>query len=90
MTFMWVRNRVRDYATWKRVFDEQADTARDAGLRLLNLWRAADDPNDVFFVFEVQDVDTAEAYVRSPASQRVGERAGVIDGEIRYLESAPE
>lgn len=87
MTYMLVRNRVEDYATWKRVFDEQADAARAAGLHLLHVWRAADNPNEVFFIFEVDDVAKAEAFVSTPESRQVGQRAGVLDGDIRYLES---
>lgn len=50
-----VRNKVADYGRWRRLFDEQGEAARAAGLSLRQLWRSVDDPNDVFFLFEVED-----------------------------------
>lgn len=86
MKYMLVRNRVRDFAAWKRVFDAQGEAAREAGLRLVHLWQETGEPNAVWFVLEMEDAARAEAYVTSPASQAVGERAGVVDGELWYLE----
>jgi hypothetical protein len=88
MQYMLVRNRVQDYAVWKRVFDQQAEAARAAGLRLVHLWRAVDDPDDVYFLLGVDNMEAAEAYVNAPESADVGQRAGVIDGDIRYLDAA--
>jgi len=87
MPFMLVRNVVRDYETWKRVFDDQMGAAGEAGLELVHLWRSVDDANDVHFLMRISDMAKAQAFVNDPESARVGERAGVIDGEIHYLES---
>ena len=86
MLEMLVRNRVEDYDRWKKVFDEQDAAAREAGLVLTDLWRDADDPNNVFFVLSIGDLEKARAYVADPESAEVGKRAGVIDGEIHYVE----
>ena len=85
---MLVRNRVRDFGRWRVVFEEQGASAFRAGLHLRHLWQSFDDPNDVFFLFEVDDIDRANAFVNAPESAEAGERAGVIDGEITYLVSA--
>ena len=86
MKRMIVRNRVKDFDHWKRVFDEQAEAGCAAGLELENLWQNAEDANEVFFIFTVADVDRAMAYVSDPASAEVGERAGVVDGELWIVE----
>ena len=39
------RNRVAEFEKWKSVFDSNAPAARDAGLRLMNLWRDVEEPN---------------------------------------------
>ena len=39
MVVMLCRNRVADFEKWKKVFDSNAQTSRDTGLRLMNLWR---------------------------------------------------
>jgi hypothetical protein len=87
--YMLARSRVKDYAAWKVVFDSHAQLHRDAGLTFMDLWRCVDEPNNVFFMFEVADKDRAEAFCNSPESVQAGEDAGVIDGEYLYLEDAP-
>lgn len=86
MKRMIVRNRVKDFATWKSVFDENLGAARKAGLALENLWRAIDDPNDVFFIFTVDDLAAAKAFLSAPAAAESGKRSGVIDGDCWIVE----
>lgn len=52
MIHMLVRNRVADFAKWKRIFDSHAEAHREAGLHLVHLWRSLEDQNNVFFLFE--------------------------------------
>ncbi len=47
---MLCRNRGRDFATWKRIFDSHAQARREAGLTRVRLWRGREDPNNVFFL----------------------------------------
>ncbi len=86
MTYMLVRNKVRDFDVWKEVFDDQQRTVRDTGLDLVHLWRSTEDPNEVFFLLSVSDMDRARAFTADPASAAVGERAGVLEGAIHYVE----
>jgi hypothetical protein len=86
MLAMLVRNRVEDYSRWKSVFDSQDPAAREAGLHLTDLWRDVEDPNNVFFLFRISDLDKARVFVADPKSAEVGKAAGVVDGEIHILE----
>ena len=83
-----VRNKVKDYEHWRRVFDAQADAGRSAGLVLLQIWRSVDDLNEVFFLLEVEDRSRAEAFMHAPESAAVGREAGVVDGDYHFLEAA--
>jgi enamine deaminase RidA (YjgF/YER057c/UK114 family) len=87
---MLCRNRVEDFGRWKAVFDSHAEAHREAGLVLRKLWTRSDDPLDVYFLFEVADVERARAFVDDPASADAGKRAGVIDGEIVFLDVVPD
>ena len=87
--YMLARSRVKDYVVWKAVFDSHAQLHRGAGLTFVGLWRCVDEPNNVFFMFEVADKDRAEDFCNSPESVQAGQDAGVIDGEYHYVESAP-
>jgi hypothetical protein len=88
MTYMLCRNRVADFARWKAVFASHAEAHREAGLKLIKVWRALDDPNNVFFVFEVASLEKAKAFISNPEAAKAGEASGVLDGEYHFLEEA--
>jgi len=88
MLVMLCRNRVADFGKWKAVFASHALAHREAGLRLMNLWRGLEDPNNVFFLFEVTSLDKARAFISNPAAAEAGKASGVVDGEYHFLESS--
>ena len=85
---MLVRNTVEDFGRWRRVFDAQAAAGRSAGLNVLQMWRSVDDPNEVYFLLDVEDRARAEAFMDTPESAAAGTKAGVIEGDVRFLEAA--
>jgi hypothetical protein len=84
-----VRNRVRDFSTWHAYFEQDSAAATEHGLTLVRLWQSAEDPNDVWFLLNVEDVDAANTFMARPESQEIGIKSGVIDGEFHYLEDFP-
>ena len=56
MPYFLVRQRVRDYAKWKQVFDEHGGVRETAGSKGKYIYRNSDDPNDVFVLLEVSDL----------------------------------
>jgi hypothetical protein len=86
MTYMLCRNRVADYARWKAVFASHAETHREAGLRLAHIWRGTEEPDNVFFVFEVASLEKAREFVGDPEAARAGAASGVVDGEYHFVE----
>ncbi len=88
MVVMLCRNRVADFEKWKREFDSNAPAGHEAGLTLLNLWRDVEEPNNVFFLLEVKDIDKARAFITNPAAAELGKKSGVLDGECHFLESS--
>lgn len=84
------RNRVEDPQRWRRVFDEELARARQSGLRLLALWQEVDDPREVHFPFAVRERAGAEAFLADPAGADAGTRAGIIDGEVRFVKVRSE
>ncbi len=89
MIVMLCRNKVVDFQKWKTVLDTHSQAHKAAGLRLRDLWRDVDDSRNVFFVFEVANVDKARAFVNDPAEVAAGKSSGVLEGEYHFLESAP-
>jgi len=88
MTYMLCRNRVADFARWRAVFASHEQAHRNAGLRLATLWRGVEDPNHVFFIFEVASVDKAKKFISDPEAPKAAEASGVIDGEYHFVEDS--
>jgi len=85
---MLCRNRVGDYSAWKAVFASHAEAHRNAGLRLVKLWRTVADPNTVFFLFEVESPEKARQFISDPDAAAAAKASGVIEGEYHFLEDA--
>ncbi len=89
MTYMLCRNRLADFAKWKRIFDSHTEAHRQAGLKLVYVWRTLEDQNNVFFLFEVSDIEKAKAFISTPEAAETGKASGVLDGEYYFVESIP-
>ena len=87
MKYMLCRNRVEDYQTWRNVFDSHAEAQREAGMRVVNVWRAVDEPNNVFFLFEIDSIEAVNVFMNQPIAEEGREQARVIDGDYHFLDS---
>ena len=78
MPHLLVRHRVDDYAKWRPVFDDHASMREQYGSNGGQVFRSADDPNDVVMLFEVDDLDRAREFVGSDGLREAMESAGVV------------
>ena len=86
MHYMLCKNKVADYARWRRVFDSHAEAHREAGLHLLHRLRDTADPNVVVFLCRVDDLNKARAFTEAPSAGEAAEDSGVIGvTEISFL-----
>ena len=88
MIYMLCRNRVTDFAKWKAIFASHAQAHRDASLQLVKLWRSLEDPNNVFFVFEVGAIEKAKQFISNPEAAQAAQASGVLDGEYHFVKDA--
>lgn len=73
-----VQHRVRDFASWKPVFDEHGSVIRIRhGATRHWLYRSLDDPNDVVVSVEFPAEDRARSFVADPSLKEEMEQAGV-------------
>jgi len=87
-SFMLVRHKVKDFGTWKPVYDAHAPTRRAAGLTDRQVFHDRNDPSQVIVLFEAQDLDRAQAFAASDDLRETMMRAGVQDRpDIYYLVS---
>jgi heme-degrading monooxygenase HmoA len=84
-----IRHKVRDYAAWKAVFDEDGATRRANGSQGSRLFRSAADPNEVLVLLEWDHLDRARLFADSDDLREAMSRAGVADRpDIWFLEDA--
>ncbi|MGA2154877.1 MAG: hypothetical protein ABSH37_10710 [Bryobacteraceae bacterium] len=88
MIYMLCRNLVVDFARWHAVFASHQAAHRNAGLQLLKLWRSVEEPNNIFFLFEVASMDKAREFINDPEASKAAQASGVIDGEYHFIEDA--
>jgi len=85
MPYFLVRQKVKDYAKWKQVFDENGPVRKTAGSKGGYVYRNSDDPNEVFVLLEVSDLQKGREFAKSEELRKAMERAGVTDKPDAYF-----
>jgi hypothetical protein len=62
MTYVLIQHTLKDYATFEKVFVDDAERRRRLGSRGGRVWRYADDPHKVMILFEWADAEKAEQF----------------------------
>jgi hypothetical protein len=88
MIRMLCRNKVADFGKWKAIFETHKDAHQRAGLTLDGLWQVLEDPCDVFFVFRVDDLKRAKAFIAAPDAAQAGKDSGVLQGNYWFVEES--
>jgi hypothetical protein len=84
-----ISHRVKDYSTWRPVFDRHTKAQKSAGLTNPRVFRSSDDKNEVVILFDTDDTKKAKDFVASPDLKETMAKAGVTDSPTFYfLESA--
>jgi len=73
-----VQHKVRDYDTWKSAFDAHEDIRRRHGATGHELYRGADDANEITVVGHFPSKEQAEAFAADPSLKEAMEQSGVI------------
>ena len=77
MFVMAIKHKVRNYESWKSVFDAFPPTA--AGALFARVNRATGDPNDVLIVSGWNTASEAQAFTSNPQLGQAMEKAGVVN-----------
>ena len=89
MAYMFVRHSVKDFEAWKSVFDSVGDLRERNGEKSYQILREDNGSNDLFLLFEWDNLDNARKYAASPELKAAMERAGVTGPpDISFLEEA--
>jgi len=86
MTFLRIKHKVRDYDSWKTVFDDFVETRKKGGEKSYWICQANNDPNDLDVTFEWDNEENARTFFKSSELKNAMEKAGVIENpEIHFL-----
>lgn len=85
MPYILIRQKVRDFAEWKTVFDEHGAMRKAMGSKGGYLLRNNDHPSEVLVLLEVEDLGRARQFVRSEDLRQAMQRAGVVDQPTIYF-----
>jgi uncharacterized protein (DUF1330 family) len=83
--FVVVQHRVRDYRTWKPVFEEHGAVRAKHGAKGHVLYRTLDDPNNLVVVTEFSSPTGAKAFMADPSLPEAMKQAGVEMPAAVYL-----
>ena len=78
MAQLLIRHKVKDYGTWKPLFDEHAAKRKAGGSKGGRLFRSEKDPNEVVILFDWEDLGKAHQFADSEDLRKTMERAGVL------------
>jgi uncharacterized protein (DUF1330 family) len=83
--YIVVRHRVKDYAFWKRSFDDSEEIRREYGLKGGEICRDVEDPLELTVVLEFDNLERARELIRSEELREIMKRAGVVGEPSWYF-----
>ena len=72
-----IRHHVRDYAAWRRVYDEVDSLRSQHGCTSQRVMRLNDDGNELFVTHDFPSAEQAGGFAHDPALREAMGRAGV-------------
>jgi hypothetical protein len=77
-TTVSVAHKVRDYDVWRPGFDAHAPVREQHGLSNEQVYRGADDPNDILVVLDAPSREAVLGFIADPSLKSVMDSIGVI------------
>ncbi|HLA44129.1 MAG TPA: antibiotic biosynthesis monooxygenase [Aggregatilineales bacterium] len=77
---------VKNFDTWREVFDELYDVRQEFGCYEERIWHNVDDRNKVTILMEWDDAEGPRGYMESPEFKAISpERAGWVGQPVSYI-----
>ena len=89
MTTILVRHRVQNFAEWKSTYDTLDSFHKSNRVKSAQIFRNADDPNEVVVLTEMESLDDARKFAKSEGLKDAMQKAGVADEpDVYFLDGA--
>jgi len=87
MAHLLIKHKVKDYSSWKKVFDGFIETRRAGGERSYKIMHPQNDANNLLGIFEWDTLENAKKFANSSELKDTMGNAGVIEQpEVYFLE----
>jgi quinol monooxygenase YgiN len=86
MQYVLIIHEVKNYAAWKKVFDNAENIRKEAGERSYQVLKYDSKPNKIVHFSAWTSTTDARAFFESPALVKIREEAGVKAPEFIYLD----
>ncbi len=86
MDYVLIIHAVKDYAAWKKVFDDAAGIRKSAGEQSYYVLKDERDPNRIVHFSKWASIAQAKAFFESPKLVEIRRQAGVEAPEFNYLQ----
>jgi heme-degrading monooxygenase HmoA len=89
VAFVIVRVTFKDYAEWRKVFEEAGSLRKASGSKGVRVLRDANKPNEAVIFGEYEDLERARQFFQSPEFRQATQRAGLTaPPQVEFLEDA--
>jgi hypothetical protein len=80
---------VKDFATWKKVFDEDGVNREKMGVKVSGVYQSVENPNMITVITEIPSIEAIKGFMANPDLKAAMEKGGVIGmPEIKILSNA--
>jgi hypothetical protein len=87
MHYILGRHKVEDVGAWKSVIERDRKRHLEIGLHFEEVWTNVDDPREIFFTFEVDDLQKARAGLQADGALDPDKQARGEIPQLFFLES---
>lgn len=87
---LFIRHKVKDYAEWRKVYDEHGEAREKAGAKMAKVFRTDGDDNDVTVVVHFADAAAAKAFADNADLKSAMEKAGVTGEPVFWTAGKTE
>jgi len=81
-----IKQKVKDFKSWKTYFDDFKDTRKSFGERSFQIMHPTDDPNNLVMIFEWDTAQNAQNFFHSAELRERMKKAGVMgEPQVEYV-----
>lgn len=77
-----------DLETWKQVIEADRAKHQEAGLHFQRVWKNVDDAREIYFFFDVDNVDKARSFLTEAGALDQKKMAAGEIPELRFIQDA--